>query len=554
MSKSRYNLFDVQMNRETQHSFETSLNSNSHTPPQFNLGSFNSGLDFTQRNPFITPSFADTYTPPTLSFGSKMNFTSVSLGSSPTLHVLDLPKLNLLPLETKMNLTLSRSNVSIAFKSQPAQLGNFDIPLLTPYVNMELPTFSSINSLSSRDDRQEVPVNITVNSKVPTTNFWQAPSNYAICDHFDFKNKLPETGATPGVIPDNDLVGNIFQGIGNGIVGTFTGLKHIVTHPFDSLMAPLDLIVDGQLIRQDNQYKTAMFMAGRESQGSGVADFANQCMNQRFDTLGIMYDAFDGASGYKKINMLSELGASFITPGAILQSLKVLKPLVSKLSGEWMYFYRGDECLRAEFMSSLSQQKGSSYTQSYLAGLSEFELKANLNMHSVEDFINLVNSKNTPFISASSDPYVAFYYATNGLQREGYITTFRIKRKEAMRLVEREDLIPNVENPWAFERVNSETTLGRLEREYVFADKIDPRYVYKTVPASEFQFPNATSPTASLTDPSILVGAVNAGNNLSEHSIDDIIQSALQRNSLFRHGDDKNTNDRFMGITSTCSF
>ena len=56
------------------------------------------------------------------------------------------------------------------------------------------------------------------------------------------------------------------------------------------------------------------------------------------------------------------------------------------------------------------------------------------------------------------------------------MTTFRIEAREAAILEKAGDIIPNFENPMSFFEPNPD--IGLSEAEYLFVDKIDPRYIY----------------------------------------------------------------------------
>jgi hypothetical protein len=73
---------------------------------------------------------------------------------------------------------------------------------------------------------------------------------------------------------------------------------------------------------------------------------------------------------------------------------------------------------------------------------------------------------------------VAEYFARGVNQnQQGYLTIFRIERREAERI-----LTPNYENPYAFFEPNP--AIGLPEREYLFQIRIDPKYIFEQQPVA----------------------------------------------------------------------
>ena len=348
------------------------------------------------------------------------------------------------------------------------------------------------------DYRLAEPVISPTKSKesIPINNHYT--EKYAIYEHFDFKNKVPKSGSGNVVIPDNDLVGNIFQGIGNGIVGTFTGLKQLVTHPLDSLMVPLNFIVDAQVIHQHNFYKTTMLVVGREPIECGAAAFADQRMNQRYENVRLIYDAFDSASGYKKMGMLTELGTAFLMPGAIVSSLSLLKHPVMKLFNPPLNSFRNDSGLRRSYLFRLPQPEGSTY----------------------------IGSMGDPKYFTGTVP---FTHASDG------IMTIRIKYPEPSSKFDLKRYIPNSMDLFPNNTLSEFViNLDRLKKNYSYMGSHDLRYRYVAAPANDTRMLQASSPILGAL-PTVVLGSLNAVTNSSFNQQGSDLKSGFQQNSFFRN-------------------
>ena len=133
---------------------------------------------------------------------------------------------------------------------------------------------------------------------------------------------------------------------------------------------------------------------------------------------------------------------------------------------QWRYLYRGDSTLRTTFDSAMTNDLGRGASSDYLSSLSDGTLRDVMEEHGV-------TSQNTPFISTSSNPRVAEYYARGTEQnQQGWVTTFRLSPADADAFA-----IPNFENPVAFFAENSK--IGMPESEYIFANSINPKFIFK---------------------------------------------------------------------------
>jgi hypothetical protein len=71
---------------------------------------------------------------------------------------------------------------------------------------------------------------------------------------------------------------------------------------------------------------------------------------------------------------------------------------------------------------------------------------------------------------------VAEYFARGpGQNQNGFVTTFRLESRDAAHYA-----TPNYENPQSFFEINS--NIGLPEREYLFHNQIDPKYIYQQTP------------------------------------------------------------------------
>lgn len=138
---------------------------------------------------------------------------------------------------------------------------------------------------------------------------------------------------------------------------------------------------------------------------------------------------------------------------------------------DWKYVYRGDATLRQEFYSSMAQEQGVMNATKYFDNLASAERSAIYEIHGV-------TSQASPLIGITDSRAVAEYFARGVNQnQQGYLTIFRIERREADRI-----LTPNYENPYAFFEPNP--AIGLPEREYLFQIKIDPKYIFEQQPVA----------------------------------------------------------------------
>ena len=136
---------------------------------------------------------------------------------------------------------------------------------------------------------------------------------------------------------------------------------------------------------------------------------------------------------------------------------------------EWKYFYRGDATLRSEFLSSMAQERGVPATNDFLSGRSSAQLNDIYAEHGI-------GSQGLPTIGVSDNPSVAEYFARGPSQNQnGFVTTFRVESRDAANYA-----VQNYENPQAFFEINP--SIGLPEREYLFHNQIDSRFIYQQVP------------------------------------------------------------------------
>lgn len=141
---------------------------------------------------------------------------------------------------------------------------------------------------------------------------------------------------------------------------------------------------------------------------------------------------------------------------------------------DWKYFYRGDSTLRSQFQSTVTENLGAKTSDGFLNNLSDGGLRDVMEEHGV-------TSQSSPFISTSSNPAIAQYYARGtGQTQNGFVTTFRLSSEDAAQFA-----IPNFENPVAFFEINSK--IGLPESEYIFKSQIDPKFIYQQVPVGPYK-------------------------------------------------------------------
>lgn len=164
--------------------------------------------------------------------------------------------------------------------------------------------------------------------------------------------------------------------------------------------------------------------------------------------------------GASAAGLTANTGKTTAQSTADIYSLDFIGPI------DWKYVYRGDATLRQEFYSSMAQEQGVANATKYVNSLSANEVSDMFASHAI-------GSQALPTIGVTDSRAVAEYFARGVSQsQQGYLTIFRIERREAERI-----LTPNYENPYAFFETNP--AIGLPEREYLFQIKIDPKYIFE---------------------------------------------------------------------------
>lgn len=139
---------------------------------------------------------------------------------------------------------------------------------------------------------------------------------------------------------------------------------------------------------------------------------------------------------------------------------------------EWDYYYRGDATKRDTFESSMTQAKGSQAVNDEIKSKGSGELSDIFAEHGI-------SSSLSPMISTSKNPTVSEYFSkgTDNTNPQPTVTTFRIEKRESEQLQSEGKIVPNFENPMSFFEPNPR--IGLPESEYLFRDKIDPKYIFE---------------------------------------------------------------------------
>jgi len=117
----------------------------------------------------------------------------------------------------------------------------------------------------------------------------------------------------------------------------------------------------------------------------------------------------------------------------------------------------------------MAQERGISATNDFLSGRSSAQLNDIYAEHGI-------GSQGLPTIGVSDNLSVAEYFARGPSQNQnGFVTTFRVESRDAAN-----SAIQNYENPQAFFEINP--SIGLPEREYLFHNQIDSKFIYQQVP------------------------------------------------------------------------
>jgi hypothetical protein len=127
-------------------------------------------------------------------------------------------------------------------------------------------------------------------------------------------------------------------------------------------------------------------------------------------------------------------------------------------------FYRGDETLRSEFLSSMAQRDGIQKADSFLAGLNDESTRISLINHSY-------SSEGSALISTTQNRRVAEYFARGENQsQQGFVTEFRVPAGNQADVFKY--------NEFSEFNMRPNPKIGLTEQEYVVPGRIDTRYIH----------------------------------------------------------------------------
>jgi hypothetical protein len=195
---------------------------------------------------------------------------------------------------------------------------------------------------------------------------------------------------------------------------------------------------------------------------------------------------------------------------AFTAATKVMRP------AKWQYLYRGDAIPRATFTSKLTDEIGSNAVQKHLASYTPGEVSDLYAMHGI-------NSNGSPFVSITSDPLVAEFYATQGGKlHHGFVTTFRLSEKESRLLMKQGKLAEIFDNNFAIYFPKTQDFL--LEAEWLFVDTIPSKFIYsqRQVSTLNVKTSKRNSKPSSLFAVSAVGSTTSAAVNKSNASITNI--------------------------------